>query len=61
MEKVTMVCGFGCSGSPSIVTSEFVEFAEYTSAQERVALGKKARKKEAEKRRTTMQEMIQDA
>ncbi|KAF9026128.1 GCFC-domain-containing protein [Hymenopellis radicata] len=37
------------------------EFAEYTSAQERIALGKKSRKKEAKKRRETMEEMIADA
>ncbi|KAF8551693.1 GCFC-domain-containing protein [Imleria badia] len=34
------------------------EYAEYTSAQERIALGKKARKAEASKRRDTMKEMI---
>ncbi|PIL22749.1 hypothetical protein GSI_15442 [Ganoderma sinense ZZ0214-1] len=37
------------------------EFAEYTSAQERVALGKKSRKQEAQKRRAEMNEMIVDA
>ncbi|XP_006462556.1 hypothetical protein AGABI2DRAFT_179259 [Agaricus bisporus var. bisporus H97] len=37
------------------------EFAEYTSAQERIALGKKARKKAAVDRRTAMQELIADA
>ncbi|KAI1794968.1 GCFC-domain-containing protein [Ganoderma leucocontextum] len=37
------------------------EFAEYTSAQERIALGKKSRKKEAQKRRAEMTEMIVDA
>jgi GC-rich sequence DNA-binding factor len=37
------------------------EFAEYTSAQERIALGKKSRKAEAAKRRDTMKEMIADA
>lgn len=37
------------------------EFAEYTSAQERIALGKKSRKVEAAKRRDTMKEMIADA
>ncbi|KAG6891529.1 hypothetical protein C0992_005064 [Termitomyces sp. T32_za158] len=37
------------------------EFAEYTSAQERIALGKKSRKAEAAKRRDAMQEMIADA
>ncbi|EJC98047.1 uncharacterized protein FOMMEDRAFT_97947 [Fomitiporia mediterranea MF3/22] len=37
------------------------EFAEYTAAQERIALGKKAKKKDAERRRATMQEMIAEA
>ncbi|KAI0822058.1 nineteen complex-related protein 2-domain-containing protein [Trametes gibbosa] len=37
------------------------EFAEYTSAQERIALGKKSRKKEAAKRREDMNDMIVDA
>ncbi|RPD62638.1 GCFC-domain-containing protein [Lentinus tigrinus ALCF2SS1-7] len=37
------------------------EFAEYTSAQERIALGRKSRKKEAQKRRLEINEMIVDA
>lgn len=37
------------------------EFAEYTSAQERIALGKKARKKATTERRNAMQELIADA
>ncbi|KAF8442882.1 nineteen complex-related protein 2-domain-containing protein, partial [Boletus edulis BED1] len=37
------------------------EYAEYTSAQERIALGKKARKAETSKRRDTMKEMIDEA
>ncbi|EMD40093.1 hypothetical protein CERSUDRAFT_81377 [Gelatoporia subvermispora B] len=37
------------------------EFADYTSAQERIALGKKSRKLEAKKRRDEMNEMIADA
>ncbi|KAG5646496.1 hypothetical protein DXG03_003261 [Asterophora parasitica] len=37
------------------------EFAEYTSAQDRIALGKKSRKVEASKRRDAMKEMIADA
>ncbi|KAF7298985.1 GC-rich sequence DNA-binding factor-like protein [Mycena indigotica] len=37
------------------------EFAEYTSAQERIALGKKSRKLEASKRRDEMKELIADA
>ncbi|KAF8964319.1 nineteen complex-related protein 2-domain-containing protein [Flammula alnicola] len=37
------------------------EFAEYTSAQERIALGKKSRKIEATQRRDAMKELIADA
>ncbi|KAK7690288.1 hypothetical protein QCA50_006943 [Cerrena zonata] len=37
------------------------EFAEYTSAQERIALGKKSRKIEAKKKREAMNELIADA
>jgi len=37
------------------------EFAEYTSAQDRIALGKKSRKLEASKRRDEMKELIADA
>ncbi|TCD70747.1 hypothetical protein EIP91_001776 [Steccherinum ochraceum] len=37
------------------------EFAEFTSAQERIALGKKSRKLEAKKRRENMNELIADA
>ncbi|THH09290.1 hypothetical protein EW146_g8722 [Bondarzewia mesenterica] len=37
------------------------EFSEFTSAQERIALGKKARKAEASKRRDAMKELIADA
>ncbi|KAF8879088.1 nineteen complex-related protein 2-domain-containing protein [Gymnopilus junonius] len=39
----------------------FTEFAEYTSAQERIALGKKSRKIEASQRRDAMKELIADA
>ncbi|KAJ7818525.1 nineteen complex-related protein 2-domain-containing protein [Mycena olivaceomarginata] len=39
----------------------FAEYAEYTSAQERIALGKKSRKLEASKRRDDMKELIADA
>ncbi|KAG6836834.1 hypothetical protein H0H93_002514 [Arthromyces matolae] len=46
--------GEGDDASPS-------EFAEYTSAQDRIALGKKSRKAEAAKRRDAMKEMIEDA
>lgn len=38
-----------------------IEFAEYTSAQERIALGNKSRKAEASKRRDVMKDMIADA
>ncbi|CAK5284124.1 unnamed protein product [Mycena citricolor] len=38
-----------------------IEYAEYTSAQDRIALGKKSRKLEASKRRDQMKEMIEDA
>ncbi|KAF9013201.1 nineteen complex-related protein 2-domain-containing protein [Cyathus striatus] len=37
------------------------EFAEYTSAQERIALGKKSKKIEERKKRDVMKEMIEDA
>jgi hypothetical protein len=37
------------------------EFAEYTSAQERIPLGKKSKKVAASKRKEAMQEMIEDA
>ncbi|KAH7885246.1 GCFC-domain-containing protein [Phlebopus sp. FC_14] len=37
------------------------EYAEYTSAQERIALGRKSRKAEASNRKDAMQEMIADA
>jgi GC-rich sequence DNA-binding factor len=36
------------------------EFAEYTSAQERIALGKKAKKLEASKRKELMQAAIDE-
>lgn len=36
------------------------EFAEYTSAQERIALGKKGRKAEAKKKREEMESLIAD-
>lgn len=37
------------------------DFAEFTAAHERIALGKKGKKKEAASRRTAIQEMINDA
>jgi GC-rich sequence DNA-binding factor len=42
-------------------TKLFSEFAEYTSAQERIPLGKKSKKVAASKRKEAMQEMIEDA
>ena len=47
--------------SSTYLKSNFTEFAEYTSAQERIALGKKSRKLEASRRRDTMKELIADA
>ena len=47
--------------SSPYLKSNFTEFAEYTSAQERIALGKKSRKLEASRRRDTMKELIADA
>ena len=38
-----------------------LEFADFTSAQERIALGKKSKKVEASKRRDEMKELIEDA
>jgi GC-rich sequence DNA-binding factor len=38
-----------------------LEFAEYTSAQERIALGKKSKKLEEQKRHDAMKEMMADA
>lgn len=38
----------------------FAEFAEFTAAQERIALGKKGKKVEASKRREAMSELIAD-
>lgn len=38
-----------------------IEFAEYTSAKERIALGKKSRKLEAQKKKENMVELIEEA
>lgn len=46
---------------PSRSFKRSIEYAEYTSAQERIALGKKSRKVEAKKRRDAMVELIADA
>ena len=43
------------------LSESVTEYAEYTSAQERIALGKKSRKVEAQKKRDEMHEMIVDA
>lgn len=58
--------GEGDDGKPLDIVDRYqlinrVEFAEFTSAQERIALGKKSRKVEAKKRRDEMHEMIVDA
>jgi GC-rich sequence DNA-binding factor len=53
-----MVCGF-LTLVPIVLRGEIhSEFAEYTSAQERIALGKKSRKAEAKKRREDMESLI---
>jgi GC-rich sequence DNA-binding factor len=41
--------------------SHLLDFAEYTSAQTRIALGKKARKVEASRLREEKQDLIADA
>jgi Nineteen complex-related protein 2 len=38
-----------------------LDFAEYTSAKERIALGKKSKKLEAQQRRDALKELIADA
>ena len=45
----------------TLLTTWVAEMAEYTGAQERIALGKKGRKDEERKRRMGMAEMIEDA
>ena len=57
---LTMVCTLNLHSMLSLLNNTRAEFAEYTSAQERIALGKKSRKVEAAKRRDTMKEMIAD-
>lgn len=54
-----MVCPFFYTYS--LAADRAIEFAEYTSAQERIPLGKKSKKVAASKRKETMQEMIADA
>jgi GC-rich sequence DNA-binding factor len=60
--------GDGDDGEPGITlvdtamfTSTGIEFAEYTGAQDRIALGKNPRKAEASKRKEAIGEMIVDA
>lgn len=59
--------GEGDDGMPSLhlrwllSKREVTEFSEYTSAQERIALGKKARKQATTQRREAMKELIADA
>jgi hypothetical protein len=60
LEKETTVCRLSVL-SFFATALQRTEYAEYTSAQERIALGKKSKKLEASKRKDTMQEMIADA
>lgn len=53
-------CSFICM-SYSELCCHVAEFAEFTSAQERIPLGKKSKKVAANKRKEAMQEMIEDA
>lgn len=39
----------------------FLDMAEYTESKDRIALGKKSRKVEAQKRKATIAELIDDA
>lgn len=55
-----MVCGFLDATLILLNNGIHSEFAEYTSAQERIALGKKSRKAEAKKRREEMESLIAD-
>jgi GC-rich sequence DNA-binding factor len=55
-----MVCRFPMSIFSLLRGGIYPEFAEYTSAQERIALGKKGRKAEVKKRREEMENLIAD-
>lgn len=55
-----MVCCFPMPILSSLSSGIYSEFADYTSAQERIALGKKGRKAEAKKRREEMENLIAD-
>jgi hypothetical protein len=59
--KATMVSPYTKSALMGPLILCATEFAEYTSAQERIALGKKSRKVEAKQKREAMKEMIADA
>lgn len=52
---------FPQNSRPRRLIHSVLEFAEFTSAQERIPLGKKSKKVAASKRKETMQEMIEDA
>lgn len=56
---MTVYC-FPPSIPPLLSNEIYSEFAEYTSAQERIALGKKGRKAEAKKRKEEMESLIAD-
>ena len=55
-----MVCAFPMSIIFLLSGGTYSEFAEYTSAQERIALGKKSPKAEAKKRREEIESLIAD-
>ena len=58
--KQKMVCCLPMSTLSLLSGGIYSEFAEFTSAQERIALGKKGRKAEAKKRREEMESLIAD-
>ncbi len=45
----------------SVTTDKLLEMAEYTGAQERIALSKKGRKEEEKKRKAGIVELIDEA
>jgi len=55
-----MVCYFLMPILSLLSGGIYSEFADYTSAQERIALGKKGRKAEAKKKREEMESLIAD-
>lgn len=54
LQFTAVVLNANCQPTP------LAELAEYTGAKERIALGKKAKKEEAKRRRAGMAEMIED-